>query len=145
MVPISFVIMWAYPVGPYRLENAASKKAERGETHDYAASSYQGGAGGIRAFIDMVNPIDIIKAITVAFSFAIQERMNQRDSSRNEYYSMSQQTSTSQQPLYNQQQQQQYQYGQGHMPAPQPAYNQSQMGYQNTYGNNNQQYYNNRR
>lgn len=73
MVPISFIVFWAYPVGPYKLKNLVDRRAERGEHHEYAPSSYQGGLFGIRAFIDMINPFDVIKATFAAFSVAARD------------------------------------------------------------------------
>lgn len=81
MVPISFVMMWAYPVSPYLLKNASSRREERGESHDYTPSSYQGGVGGIHAFLSMMNPVDIFKAIAVAFTVAFRIRMNKSSNS----------------------------------------------------------------
>lgn len=79
-MPISFLVMWAYPVAPYLLENISEKREERGETHDYVPTSYQGGIGGIRAFTSMVNPLDVIKAIIAAFSVALKERASKYNS-----------------------------------------------------------------
>lgn len=80
MVPISLLVMWAYPVAPYLLENISAKREERGETHDYVPTSYQGGIGGTRAFASMVNPLDVIKAIIAAFSVALKERASKLNS-----------------------------------------------------------------
>lgn len=90
MVPISFIIMWAYPVTPYLLSQSTARRSERGETHEYAPTSYQGGALGIHAFLAMLNPVDIIKAIAAAFTFFARDRKSKIGSgsqNSSQYYS----------------------------------------------------------
>lgn len=85
MVPISIVVFWAYPVGPYKLEHVVSRRSERGEHHEYAPTSYQGGFLGLRAFTSMLNPFDVIKATFAAFTVAARDysssKFNRNDSS----------------------------------------------------------------
>ncbi|OAA53124.1 hypothetical protein ISF_08965 [Cordyceps fumosorosea ARSEF 2679] len=73
MVPISFVVFWAYPVGPYKLEHLVARGAERGEAQNWAPTSYQGGILGIYAFISMLNPFDVIKATFAAFAVGARD------------------------------------------------------------------------
>lgn len=89
MVPISFVVLWAYPVGPYKLESLVARGAERGETQHWAPTSYQGGFLGIWAFLSMLNPVDVIKATFAAVGVGARDyasaKMNRRDNGSKTY------------------------------------------------------------
>ncbi|KAM3434357.1 hypothetical protein NHJ13734_006047 [Beauveria thailandica] len=89
MVPISLIMFWAYPVGPYKLESLVARGAERGETQHWAPTSYQGGFLGIRAFFSMLNPLNVIKATFAAFAISARDysssKFNRNDSGSKTY------------------------------------------------------------
>lgn len=69
MVPISLLLIWAYPVGPYKYGwSGESSERVPGESD---SRTYQGGFLGIRAFIATVNPVETIKGVFVAFELLV--------------------------------------------------------------------------
>jgi hypothetical protein len=69
MVPISLLVIWAYPVAPYKYGPAGEAcEREPGETYP---RTYQGGFLGVRAFIDVVNPVETAKGVVIAFQLLI--------------------------------------------------------------------------
>ncbi|KFX89728.1 hypothetical protein O988_08534 [Pseudogymnoascus sp. VKM F-3808] len=69
MVPISLLLIWAYPVGPYKY-GPSGEACER-QSGDRNTRSYQGGFLGVRAFIAVVNPIETIKGVALAFELLV--------------------------------------------------------------------------
>ncbi|KFY28375.1 hypothetical protein V491_00498 [Pseudogymnoascus sp. VKM F-3775] len=67
MVPISLLMVWAYPVSPYRMRPSTSRNFEGVPT------SYQGGFLGIRAFLSMVNPSDTIEGAAFAIKLLTKQ------------------------------------------------------------------------
>lgn len=128
MVPISLVIMWAYPVGPYHLKSSNARRAERGEEHEYTPTSYQGGPLGIHAFLSLLNPSDVIKAIFVAFGHAISQGTSQLSDKVNQGSSRFNSSDNNQYNGGYSQQQPQYQQQQQYQ-QPQPAYGQGRPQY----------------
>lgn len=69
MVPISLLIIWAYPVGPYKYGPFGEAcEREPGETYP---RTYQGGFLGFRAFVDVVNPVETSKGVIIAIQLLI--------------------------------------------------------------------------
>lgn len=143
MVPISLLVFWAYPVGPYKLESLVARGAERGENQTWAPTSYQGGFLGLRAFFSMINPFDVLKATFAAFTIAARDysasKFNRNDSGSKTYAAGPgyQQPPTQYRPNY--------QSGQSRGPVglAREAYNQfgpgrnARDGYNNGYGHSN--------
>lgn len=69
LVPFSVFFHYAYSVGPYIVDR--HRGPERGESRYL---DYQGGFLGVRAFLGMVNPSEILGAI--AFMFTMRRRRN---------------------------------------------------------------------
>ncbi|KAL6402733.1 hypothetical protein AUP68_14068 [Ilyonectria robusta] len=67
MVPLSIFFLYAYSWNPYLIHNLPS--LAQGQQ-----SRYHGGIIGVRAYVDMINPREIVDAIAFAFT------MNSRDS-----------------------------------------------------------------
>ena len=70
MVPISLIVVWAYPVGPYRVQ---SSNARQGSGNDCNRISYQGGFLGVKAFIGMMNPSDAINGTAFAVKLLMKQ------------------------------------------------------------------------
>ncbi|OBT56755.1 hypothetical protein VE04_03929 [Pseudogymnoascus sp. 24MN13] len=69
MVPISLLVIWAYPVAPYKYGPAGEAcEREPGETYP---RTYQGGFLGVRAFMDVVNPVETATGVVIAFQLLI--------------------------------------------------------------------------
>jgi len=68
IVPIAFFLIYAYPVRPYLLGRTGAVDMESGRKN--YQSSYQGGFLGIRAFLAILNPRELIEAIGFAFTMA---------------------------------------------------------------------------
>lgn len=64
MVPICLVVVWAYPVSPYREQSCDSQNGPEGGREDQKV--YKGGPFGIRGFMAMINPWDTIKGTLIA-------------------------------------------------------------------------------
>jgi hypothetical protein len=76
MVPLSLFFHYAYSHEPYILsKNGISSN----EAYPPQGRSYQGGFLGIRAFIVMWNPIDILRAIAFGFKMATLSRQHSTD------------------------------------------------------------------
>ena len=129
MVPLSFLLVYAYPWRPYLLPRRSATATGMGSysAADFAAGgmSYQGGPLGVWAWLSMLNPLETIKNILTAvrnFMSANEGPTRVKDAayepdSGDERYSYG----YSQPPLQQQQQQQQQQgydqhssYGQGY-------------------------------
>lgn len=77
LVPLSLFFFYAYPWAPYLLhrqrfdhqqaavETGYTPQAQS-QSQQYSPSSYQGGPLGISAWLDMLNPSDILQAISLA-------------------------------------------------------------------------------
>jgi hypothetical protein len=69
MVPISLLLIWAYPVGPYKYgQSGEACERQSGERN---TRSYQGGFLGVRAFIAVANPMETIKGVALAFELLV--------------------------------------------------------------------------
>ncbi|KAM0430011.1 hypothetical protein ACHAPT_006017 [Fusarium lateritium] len=66
MVPLSLLFMWAYPWRVY-LDSDSVESTEDLEHPGRSMKSYQGGPFGIHAWLAMINPSDILRAILFAF------------------------------------------------------------------------------
>ena len=127
MVPLSFLLVYAYPWRPYLLPRRSATATGMGSysAADFAAGgmSYQGGPLGVWAWLSMLNPLETIKNILTAvrnFMSANEGPTRVKDAayepdSGDERYSYG----YSQPPLQQQQQQQQgydqhSSYGQGY-------------------------------
>lgn len=76
MVPLSFLFMWAYPWRVY----LDSYSIVGDEQHPGRPSkSYQGGPFGIHAWLAMINPSDIFRAILFAFKHVGNMRKGSRE------------------------------------------------------------------
>lgn len=64
MVPICLVVVWAYPVSPYRASSSDSPNDPEEGREDQRVN--KGGPFGIRAFMAMVNPWDTVKGTLIA-------------------------------------------------------------------------------
>lgn len=81
MVPISFLMLWAYPVRPYRLGQPRKyAAAEAGEEIVFRPSNYQGGPFGLWAFLAMLNPRDGLEGLAFAFKMATEGRYLKKES-----------------------------------------------------------------
>lgn len=69
MVPISLLIIWAYPVGPYKY-GPSGEACER-ERDELPPKSYKGGFLGIRALFLMLNPTETAKGVFTAFQLLV--------------------------------------------------------------------------
>ncbi|EEQ27197.1 conserved hypothetical protein [Microsporum canis CBS 113480] len=70
MVPISLLVIWAYPVGPYKY-GLSGEGCER-EPEAHPPRSYQGGFLGVRAFISTASPLETIKGVVFAFKLLVK-------------------------------------------------------------------------
>lgn len=75
MVPISLLVIWAYPVGPYKY-GPSGEACEREPGACYSRS-YQGGFLGIGAFIAAVSPVETIKGVVLAFELLVKREPTQ--------------------------------------------------------------------
>jgi hypothetical protein len=75
-VPFSVFFHWAYRVSPYYIKNAAANKplvsAEAGE-YSTVGTTYQGGFLGIRAWLGMLNPSELIAGLRFGLTMASEE------------------------------------------------------------------------
>lgn len=72
MVPICFLLVWSYPVKPYKYQSATATDTERLPKVDFQRS-YQGGFLGYRAILGMMSPVETLKGVFFAFQLLIGE------------------------------------------------------------------------
>ena len=63
MVPISLFMAYSFPASPYLMRSSGGHEAGNGQHHP---KSYLGGFLGVKAFIAMWNPYELISAISFA-------------------------------------------------------------------------------
>lgn len=80
MVPFAVFFPFAYNVGPYiisrrdRISDATNQHRANGRAEATGVHYYQGGFLGMRAFIQIFNPMEILRAIKFAFQMVTEFR-----------------------------------------------------------------------
>lgn len=82
LVPFSVFFHYAYDVGPYMID--LKSVPEHGDPAHYL--HYQGGVLGIRAFLAMLNPGEILGAIGFMFTMRSQRRRGLRRDNNNHHH-----------------------------------------------------------
>lgn len=75
MVPITLLFVHAYPLKPYILNR--DPEAADGRPQGLP-KSYQGGVGGVRAYLAMINPSENIEGLMFAFRMAREDRRRKK-------------------------------------------------------------------
>lgn len=82
MVPISLLVVYAYPLTPYVSQRNPETAPEAFQP------SYQGGPGGVRAYLAMLSPAENMEALFFAFRMAGEEGRRKKGAMVSEYSPM---------------------------------------------------------
>jgi hypothetical protein len=74
MVPICLLVVWAYPVGPYKVNPRASRESESYlQGPDTTQRSYLTGFAWLKAFVSVLSPAETIRGSIYAFQIITKQ------------------------------------------------------------------------
>ncbi|KAK2060047.1 hypothetical protein LY76DRAFT_645023 [Colletotrichum caudatum] len=78
MLPIAIFFHHAYSYRPYVIGSDRVNRPLAGDHEAYAPQTYSGGPGGVRALVEMWNPMEIVEAVVFGLRMKAEEQMQKR-------------------------------------------------------------------